>query len=296
MTQVRSPLRGRLLSDHALVRFNTWRVGGEAQRLFIPADREDLSQFLAGNGDEPVTWLGLGSNVLIREGGVRGTVIVTHPGLSELSITHSGLVRVEAGVPCAKLAKYAARNGFIGAEFFVGIPGTMGGALAMNAGAFGGVTWALVEAVETITAQGDILYRSAAEFSPTYRHVSGLSAQEWFVAAYLRCAAGDVAAALAQNKQLLQQRVASQPIGLPSCGSVFRNPEGDYAARLIEACGLKGFTVGGSFVSPKHANFIVHQGQGRAHEIEYLMEHVQERVQVEHGIKLTHEVRILGDR
>ncbi|HHJ80041.1 MAG TPA: UDP-N-acetylmuramate dehydrogenase, partial [Candidatus Tenderia electrophaga] len=264
MTAIKQTLRGNLKLNEPMARHTSWRVGGPAERYFEPADLDDLAEFLAQKDkDEPVMWLGLGSNLLVRDGGIRGTVIITSGLLNEIELLDEGLVRAEAGVACAKVARFCGRQQLVGVEFLAGIPGTMGGALAMNAGAFGGETWQHVVAVETIDCHGQRHLRQPAEFAISYRHVKGV-ADEWFVAAHLRLHCGDSDTATARIKELLEIRNASQPIGQPSCGSVFRNPDGDYAARLIEASGLKGCCIGGACVSEKHANFIINSGNATA--------------------------------
>ncbi len=286
---------GELMLDEPMFRHTSWRVGGPADRYYRPADIEDLSCFLAAlPADEPVHWVGLGSNLLVRDGGVRGTIIATHrvlDGIERLDDTH---VRVEAGVPCAKLARHCARWGLGQAEFFAGIPGTVGGALAMNAGAFGGETWRHVVAVEVIDRQGQRHRRLRSEFSVGYRSVRG-PAPEWFLAADLAFEPEGSIDPEAIRK-LLARRKATQPIGEPSCGSVFRNPPDDHAARLIEAAGLKGFSIGGARVSDKHANFIINTGDASAADIEQLIDHVQSVVERVHGVRLQTEVRVLGER
>jgi UDP-N-acetylmuramate dehydrogenase len=287
-------LRGRLRHEEPLARYTSWRVGGPARRCYEPADVDDLAAFLASlPAGEPVFWLGLGSNVLIRDGGIPGTVILTRGLLGRIEPTHEGLVRVEAGVPCAKVARFATRHGLAGAEFLAGIPGTMGGALAMNAGAFGGETWGLVARVESIDRAGRRRERPASDYRPGYREVRGPSG-EWFVAAHLRLAAGDGGAAAERVRSLLRRRAETQPLGQPSCGSVFRNPPGDFAGRLVEACGLKGAKVGGACVSEKHANFIVNTGGASAADVETLIERVRVAVERTHGVRLETEVKVVG--
>lgn len=289
------PLRGESRRDEPLARYTSWRVGGPAQHWYRPADAEDLAVFLAQlPADEPLLWLGLGSNLLVRDGGFAGTVIATQGALDGLGQTGPLQVRAEAGVACAKVAKFCARRGLVGAEFLAGIPGSMGGALAMNAGAFGGETWARVTAVETLDRSGKRHRRPASEFEVGYRRVRGMP-DEWFLAAHLTLEHGDAAAAQARIKALLERRGQTQPIGLPSCGSVFRNPPQDHAARLIEAAGLKGSCVGGACVSEKHANFIINTGAANAADIEALIERVRETVQRVHGVDLQPEVRIVGE-
>jgi len=291
-------LRGRWLEGEPLARHTTWRVGGPARRLYLPADLEDLAACLrALPPQEPLLWLGLGSNLLVRDGGFPGTVVATAACLRALEHRGGGLVRAEAGVACPKLARWCARRGLAGAEFFAGIPGTLGGALAMNAGAFGGETWALVEAVETLDRRGRLRRRGPEAFRVGYREVRGPEG-EWFVAVWLRlrpAGPGERAAVEARIRELLARRAATQPLGQPSCGSVFRNPPGDHAARLIEAAGLKGRRRGGAQVSERHANFIVNTGEATAADIEGLIREVQETVARVHGVRLVPEVHIVGE-
>ena len=287
--------RGEMLYDEPLSRYTTWRVGGPARRLYRPADSADLVRFLQSMpADEPLLWLGLGSNLLIRDGGFDGTVILTRGLLDQIEILDDFKVRAEAGVSSAKLARITAHNGLCGAEFLAGIPGTLGGALAMNAGAFGGETWDWVEQVETIDRSGQVRLRDAKDFEVGYRRVKGAEG-EWFLAATLKLKAGDGEAAMNAIQKLLKKRASSQPIGLPSCGSVFRNPEGDYAARLIEQTGLKGTCIGKACVSEKHANFIINTGGATAAEIEQLMWMVRDQVEKASGVRLITEVRIVGE-
>jgi len=286
---------GELMLGEPMSRHTSWRVGGPADRYYRPAGIDDLSRFLAAlPADEPVHWVGLGSNLLVRDGGVRGTIIATHRVLDGIERLDGNHVRVEAGVPCAKLARHCARWGLGQAEFFAGIPGTVGGALAMNAGAFGGETWRHVVAVEVIDRQGRRHRRLPSEFSVGYRSVRG-PAPEWFLAADLAFEPEGSVDPEAIRK-LLARRKETQPIGEPSCGSVFRNPPDDHAARLIEAAGLKGFSIGGARVSDKHANFIINTGDASAADIEQLIDHVRSVVERIHGVRMQTEVRVLGER
>jgi UDP-N-acetylmuramate dehydrogenase len=290
-----SGLRGELTFNEPMSAHTSWRAGGPADRCYRPADLDDLRQFLAGLPEgENLVWVGLGSNLLVRDGGIRGTVILPFGGLNTLERFAREGVRAGAGVSCAKVARFAVRNGLTGAEFLAGIPGTMGGALAMNAGAFGGETWALVTSVQTVDHRGDLHIRQRAEYEVGYRKVVGPE-NEWFVAADLALQGGDTESAQARIRSLLERRSATQPTQQPSCGSVFRNPPDDFAARLIESCGLKGEQIGMARVSEKHANFIVNLGGARAADIEALIRYVQERVQQVHGIRLEPEVRITGE-
>ena len=287
-------MRGVLLMNESMAAHNSWRAGGEARRYYRPADAEDLCDFLAtAPGDEPLLWCGLGSNLLVRDGGWSGTVIATLNGLDRLHWMDARTVRVEAGVPCNKLARAAAKKGLVGAEFLAGIPGTMGGALAMNAGAWGGETWTHAVTVETADRHGRRRERAVEEFRIGYRDVQGLDG-EWFLSGVFQFQPGDAKAAQSRIRHLLAERAEKQPTGLPSCGSVFRNPPGDHAARLIEACGLKGYRMGGARVSPKHANFIINEHQATAGDIEALLRHIQATVHVTFGIALEPEVRIEG--
>ena len=216
--------------------------------------------------DVPLLWLGLGSNLLVRDGGVRGVVISTRDALTALERRGERDVYAEAGVPCARLARQCARWDLGPAEFFTGIPGTVGGALAMNAGAFGGETWPAVRSVETVDRNGKVRVRAATEYEVSYRHVEAPANDEWFLAATLHFDGALVRGS--EPAALLERRRQTQPIGEWSCGSVFTNPPDDHAARLIEASGLKGLRIGGAVVSTKHANFILNEGAATARDIE----------------------------
>lgn len=289
-------LRGEWRQREPLARYTSWQIGGPAERLYLPADADDLAAALASlDADEPVLWLGLGSNLLIRDGGVRGTVISTRHALDGVALADGARVRAGAGAACAKVARFCARHDLVGGEFLAGIPGTIGGALAMNAGAWGGETWPHVEAVETVDRAGVRRERPAADFAFGYRTVTG-PADEWFLAARLVFETGDGDAARVRIRALLAERGRTQPTGTKSCGSVFRNPPGDHAARLIEAAGLKGTSVGGAAVSDKHANFIVNRGDATAADVETLIGRIQAEVERRTGIRLETEVRIVGER
>ena len=287
--------QGVVLYDELLAKHTTWRVGGPARQFYRPAGSVDLALFLQQLPvDEPLLWLGMGSNLLVRDGGFNGTVVATQGCLNEMAAVEEDLIRVEAGVASAQVARFAARAGLCGVEFLAGIPGTMGGALAMNAGAFGGEIWPVVEKVETLDRRGQVRERRPEDFDVGYRKAVGPEG-EWFLAAWLQLQPGDTAKGQEQVRQLLEKRAATQPIGLPSCGSVFRNPEGDYAARLIEVTGLKGSTIGGACVSEKHANFIINTGSATAADIEQLIKRVQQQVAAKQGIELRTEVCIVGE-
>lgn len=294
-------LRGRLLVDEPMRKHLTWRTGGTADRAYIPADLDDAAQFLRSlPATEPIYFIGLGSNVLVRDGGIRGTVMLMHSSHAAMHMD-GALLYAEARVASPKVARYAATHGYAGAEFLAGIPGTVGGALAMNAGCYGSETWDAVERVLMLRRSGELRARRPGDFDIGYRHVAlrggELGVDEWFAAAWFDFERGDGAAALGRIRELLQQRVSGQPLTLPNAGSVFRNPPGDHAARLIEACGLKGHAIGGARVSEKHANFIVNaKGRGSAADIENLIEHVRHAVLAQHGVELMAEVRIVGEK
>ena len=287
-----------ITENEPMARHTSWRTGGVARRYVQAQSLDALASFIASlDEDEKILWLGLGSNTLIRDGGFNGTVIATQGVMTQLELIDENTVYVGAGVASAKLARFCSKHGLVGAEFFAGIPGLVGGALAMNAGAFGGETWPLVVEVETLNRDGVITKRSADEFDYGYRCVKGLQQQgEWFVSATLRLSEKQADDNIIDIKQLLAKRAQSQPTGVASCGSVFRNPEGAYAAQLIEDCGLKGKTIGGAVVSQKHANFIINENNATATDIEALIELVQKTVAEKHGVVLQQEVRIIGEK
>ncbi|MEY3221073.1 MAG: hypothetical protein RIT27_2430 [Pseudomonadota bacterium] len=286
-------MRGEIRFQEPLFKHTTWRIGGVADRFFIPADIDDLIDFLRTTPEnEPLFWLGLGSNLLVRDGGIRGTVISTIK-INELSCHEGTRWYAEAGASCAKVARQTAREGFGGGEFLGGIPGSLGGALAMNAGAFGGETWHLVESVTMLNRRGQLIERQPAEFTVNYRHVIKPVADEFFISAMLRFQSHNKNAQ--HIKALLEKRKETQPIGLPSCGSVFRNPHPLFAAKLIEEAGLKGFQVGGAQVSEKHANFIINRGNATAQNVEELIAKIISTVKERFGVQLHPEVHIIGE-
>ncbi|OGT23822.1 MAG: UDP-N-acetylenolpyruvoylglucosamine reductase [Gallionellales bacterium RIFOXYB12_FULL_54_9] len=317
-------LRGELRQTESMQRHTSWRAGGVAARMYKPADLSDLQRFLSGvNSDEALFAVGLGSNLLVRDGGFCGTVLMLHGALTELKLQDNGLIYVQAGVPGAKLARFAARHDRQGAEFFAGIPGTMGGMLAMNAGCYGSETWQHVVKVQVLTRSGELLERTPEEYEIGYRSVAlagkreegrgkgkagsvpspfsllpshgPLPDAEFFVGVWLSFEHGDGKVAMENIKALLARRIASQPLNLPNAGSVFRNPPGDHAARLIEQCGLKGMRIGGAQVSEKHANFIVNTGGATAADIESLIDEVRGTVAKQTGVQLHPEVKIVGE-
>lgn len=309
-------LRGEMLHDEPMSRHVSWRAGGVAQRMYRPADLSDLQGFLQKMpADEPLAVVGLGSNLLVRDGGLHGTVIQMVGALTELCVD-GAYVYAQAGVPGAKLARFAASNNLCGAEFFAGIPGTLGGMLTMNAGCYGSETWQKVQRVQVLTRRGELLERTPQEYEIGYRYVAlkekeeggggkgGEPAphedpallQEFFVGAWLKLETGDVEKVRQEIRELMEKRSASQPLQLPNAGSVFRNPPGGHAAKLIEGCGLKGKRIGGAQVSEKHANFIVNVGDATATDIEDLINEVRATVLQQTGVELHPEVRIIGEQ
>ena len=285
--------RGEFRCGEPLARHSSWRCGGPAERWFEPADRAELLAFLASDAVDPLFWLGLGSNVLIRDGGVRGTVIST-ARLDRLEWLDDSHLYAEAGVPCARLARAAAAKDRAGLEFLAGIPGTLGGALRMNAGALGGETWQFVEWAEMVDRGGHVERHPRAAFEVGYRHVRAPQ-PGWFLGAVLHLPDGAQGQGGERIRQVLAQRGATQPTGKASCGSVFKNPPGDYAGRLIEQCGLKGQRIGGCEVSTVHANFIVNDEGARAADIERLVLFVQATVRARTGVELVPEVQFVGE-
>lgn len=317
---VETSLRGELRRNEPMARHTTWRAGGAADRVYLPADLSDLASFLRTRpASELIQLVGLGSNLLVRDGGLRGTLILTHRALRAIRLGRVekgyGEIYAEAGVASPKVARFAAIHGFRGAEFLVGIPGTVGGALAMNAGCFGGETWRIVARAITMDRSGTLRERRPEDYEIDYRHVrlkdeggrpnaegsqpSSLSprpSEEWFIAANFGLPRGDTQSSRRIMRGLLQKRLATQPLEQPNAGSVFRNPSDDYAARFIEACGLKGHAIGGAQISRKHANFIVNTGAASAADIEKLIELAERSVKEKFGITLEREVRIVGEQ
>ena len=310
-----SALRGEMRVNQPMKKYTSWRTGGVAERVYLPADMADLAQFLRGlPQDEPVHVIGLGSNLLVRDGGLRGTVVVLHARLNDLRLEQGdrgdALIYAGAGVACAKVARFAVKHGLAGAEFLAGIPGTVGGALAMNAGCYGAETWEIVYKVHTLGRAGQLQARLPGDYEIGYRHVAlkpdtsdgaqgehkstNFPDEEWFAGGWFQLPKEKEAVSRQKIKELLTRRINSQPLNLPNAGSVFRNPEGDWAARLVESCGLKGFRVGGAMVSPKHANFIVNTGSASAANIEALIVAVRDTVKDQTGIELVPEVRYVG--
>lgn len=296
MTATVTVLRGSLSRHVSLVPYTSWRVGGPADTLFVPADREDLLAFLATlPAEEPLTWIGLGSNLLVRDGGIRGTVVALHRALDRLERIDADTVQAEAGVHCARLAKFAERAELAGLGFMAGIPGTVGGALAMNAGAWGGETWPAVREVEVALRGGEARWLPASEIRWGYREVQIPDDVLGFLGARFAVSPDEDGAHAAATRSQLARRKATQPVGRPSAGSTFRNPPGDFAARLIEAAGLKNHRIGGAWVAAQHANFILTDDSATAADVEMLIADVQRIVAERTAIQLVPEVRVVGE-
>lgn len=289
-------LSGDLRKDEPMSSHTSWRTGGRASWFYTPRDIADLGTFLQRVPTEiEVTWCGLGSNLLVRDGGFDGVVISTHKGLKDLWQAEDRGVYAQAGVPGAKLAKFAAKRALGGTEFMIGIPGTVGGALAMNAGCFGSETWEFVRYADTINRRGEVQRRRADQIRWGYRSVE-MDSAEWFTGAEFELISCQPDEGRAKIRHYLRRRASQQPVQTANAGSVFRNPQNKFAAQLLDSVGLKGFTIGNARVSPVHANFIENTGDASAEDIESLITHMIERVNQVHGIELELEVRIIGKR
>ena len=290
-------LEGLLLQEEPLSKYTTWNIGGAAKYFYKPKDLKDLANFFSiWPSDHKIIWLGGGSNVLISDAGTQSTVVNVNKSLNKIELSNlSGkiCIRAEAGVPCSKLVQFCLQQNLVDEIFLASIPGTIGGALAMNAGAFGSEIWQHVILLETIDRTGAIKIRTPQEFSFGYRHVIGLQPNEWFSAGYFQFKTGDVREARKKIGDYWKKRLNTQPIKEFTCGSVFKNPEGHFAGRLIEDCGLKGIRVGSAKISDQHANFIINEGNATAKDIEQLIELITLRVFEKHNVKLQTEVKFI---
>ncbi len=292
-------LRGEWRQNFPMSKLSTWRVGGPAAELFLPADCEDMRAFVENDSRaKEALFIGHGSNILVRDGGIGGVVVRTAPGLTAMRF-EDGFIYAEAGVGCPKVARFAVAAGGGDLAFLAGIPGTIGGALAMNAGCDDSEIWQFVEKV-LVLKDNTLQQRAADDFIADYRSVRDKQQSptnedgQVFAGAWLRFSPENITAARNRMRKLLNHRRATQPLEVASCGSVFRNPPGKFAAKLIDSCGLKGETVGGARVSDKHANFIINNGQATAADIEQLVCHVQKVVCKKTGVQLVPEVKIIG--
>ena len=281
--------------DVELKNFNSWKVGGAAEQFLICDEKDILAHLVKEKKIKlPITFLGLGSNLLVRDGGIKGTVIVMNGGLKTIN-NEGNLIYAEAGVSCSKLSRFSAKKGLDNSAFFSGIPGTVGGALAMNAGCYGSETWDYVQKVLMINLNGDQIERKKSEFETSYREVKNDNKGEFFLAAWFKFPKGDKEKSENKIKELLAHRKKTQPLNWPTAGSTFRNPKNNFAAKLIEDCGLKGYQIGGAQVSEKHANFIINLGNASALDIEKIINYIQNVVYEKKSIQLFREIKIIGE-
>ena len=293
LIEITKKIKGQSLFNEPLSKYTSWKVGGPADIFFIPQSRNDLSDFLKSNHDKPITWLGNGTNILVRDGGIRGAVIATKKSLNEIKKEENNACRVEVGASCIDLALFAEKNELGPAAFFSGIPGSIGGALVMNAGSFGHETWNFVDSVEVIDKEGVIHHLNRKDFKVSYRTVK-CPFPLWFVSCLMKFSESETTTK-SELKEYRDQRLKIQPLNEDTCGSVFKNPKKGHAGALIERAGLKGHRIGGCSISNKHANFIVNEGSATSKNIEDLIKHVQKAVKKKHNIDLETEVRILGE-
>lgn len=287
---------GRVRLDEPMAKHTTFRIGGQADALVMPGSTEELGRVLAFAREHKIPFLivGRGSNLLVRDGGIRGIVIKIAEGMDNVQTNGVRMV-AEAGVSLSALAKKCAALSLAGFEFAAGIPGSLGGALAMNAGAYGGEMKDVVEWVESMDADGMTRRRSNSEMLFSYRHSILQGTGEIALKAGLLLSAGDGEQIEVRMKELNDRRQANQPLTLPSAGSVFKRPEGHYTGPMIQDCGLKGCRVGGAEVSTLHANFIVNTGGATATDVLALIEKVRETVYARYGVWLEPEVRVVGE-
>ena len=297
LTRELPKLRGRIAANQPLAPFTWFRVGGPAQALFSPADEEDLAYFLAHLPMEiPVTVVGLGSNLIIRDGGVPGVVIrLGGRAFGEVTAEADHRLRAGAAVPDMKLARAAADNGVDGLAFYRGIPGALGGALRMNAGAHGGETKDVLIEARGVDRRGNLRRFTNAEMGYSYRH-SSVPEDVIFTQALFQGGAGEPAGILAEMDRITAAREASQPIREKTGGSTFKNPPGHKAWQLIDEGGCRGLVIGGAQVSEMHCNFLINRGDATAADIESLGEEVRRRVRATSGVELEWEIRRIGVR
>ncbi|MCS0497505.1 UDP-N-acetylmuramate dehydrogenase [Ancylobacter sp. MQZ15Z-1] len=287
-------LRGRMLAHQPLADLTWFRVGGPAQVLFTPADEEDLAYFLARlPGEVPVTVIGLGSNLIVRDGGVPGVVIRLGRGFNAIAVDEGYRLRVGTAVPDVKAARAAADAGIDGLAFYRGIPGGIGGALRMNAGAHGGETKDVLVEARAVDRAGNVRVLGNADFGYSYRH-SDAPADLVFTQALFQGRPGEPAAILAEMERITAAREASQPIREKTGGSTFKNPPGHKAWQLIDAAGCRGLMRGAAQMSPMHCNFMINTGGATAADIEALGEDVRARVKAHSGVGLEWEIKRIG--
>ena len=288
-------LRGRMVANAAMADLTWFRVGGPAQVLFSPADEDDLAYFLAHlPEDVPVTVVGLGSNLIVRDGGVPGAVIrLGGRGFGMIEVEDGHRVRAGTAVPDVKVARAAADASIAGLAFYRGIPGSIGGALRMNAGAHGGETIDVLVEARGVDRQGKVRVFRHADMGFAYRH-SSAPEDVIFTQALFQGRPGDQAAILAEMDRVTEAREAAQPIREKTGGSTFKNPPGGKAWKLIDAAGCRGLTIGGAQVSEMHCNFLINRGDATAADIENLGEEVRRRVRENSGVELHWEIKRIG--
>ncbi|MGO4175248.1 UDP-N-acetylmuramate dehydrogenase [Bosea sp. TAF32] len=289
-------LRGRLLANQDLAGLTWFRVGGAAQILFTPADDEDLAYLLSKLPDDvPVTVVGLGSNLIVRDGGIPGVVVrLGGKGFGEIKLESGDRLRAGTAVPDVKVARAAADASLDGLAFYRGIPGSIGGALRMNAGAHGGETTDVLVEARGVTRKGEIVTLSHAEMGFTYRNSAASTRDIIFTSALFQGRPGDQAVIQAEMDRVTQAREAAQPIKERTGGSTFKNPDGGKAWKLIDAAGCRGLRVGGAQVSEMHCNFLINAGGATAADVEGLGEEVRRRVKENSGFELQWEIKRLG--
>jgi UDP-N-acetylmuramate dehydrogenase len=286
-------LRGRLLADQSLAELTWFRVGGPAQVLFMPEDEEDLSYLLTHlPGDIPVTAIGLGSNLIVRDGGIAGVVVRLGRGFNEVAV-EGARIRAGAAVPDVKVARAAQEASIAGLSFLRGIPGSIGGALRMNGGAYGGETKDVLVEARGVDRRGAVRAYSNAGMGFSYRHC-GVADDVIFTQALFQGAPGDAAAIAAEMNKVTESREATQPVKSRTGGSTFKNPPGHKAWQLIDAAGCRGLRLGGAQVSEMHTNFLINLGSATAADIETLGETVRQRVKQSSGVDLEWEIKRVG--
>ena len=286
-------LRGRLLANQSLAELTWFRVGGPAQVLFMPEDEEDLSYLLTHlPGDIPVTAIGLGSNLIVRDGGIAGVVVRLGRGFNEVAV-EGARIRAGAAVPDVKVARAAQEASIAGLSFLRGIPGSIGGALRMNGGAYGGETKDVLVEARGVDRRGAVRAYSNAGMGFSYRHC-GVADDVIFTQALFQGAPGDAAAIAAEMNKITESREATQPVKSRTGGSTFKNPPGHKAWQLIDAAGCRGLRLGGAQVSEMHTNFLINLGSATAADIETLGETVRQRVKQSSGVDLEWEIKRIG--
>jgi UDP-N-acetylmuramate dehydrogenase len=287
-------LRGRLMANQPLAELTWFRVGGPAQLLFVPEDEQDLAYFLARLPSEiPVIVVGLGSNLIVRDGGIPGVVIRLGRGFGNITVEDGARVRAGAAVPDVKVARAAQEAAVAGLSFYRGIPGAIGGALRMNGGAYGGETRDVLVEVRGVNRSGDVHVLSNADMHYTYRHC-GVADDVIFTEALFQGTPGDPAAIAAEMDKITESREATQPIKSRTGGSTFKNPPGRKAWQLIDAAGCRGLMAGAAQVSELHCNFLINRGGATAADIEGLGETVRARVRETSGVDLEWEIKRIG--